>query len=59
MEGAQTLEGTPAGGLQCDVFGDVLVNSGTFANEGNVLVSDPARHVGSLRPVRTSPVIQG
>jgi hypothetical protein len=36
-----------------------LVNSGAFADEGNILVSDPARHVRSLRPVITGPVIQG
>jgi hypothetical protein len=36
-----------------------LVDPGAFTNEGYVLVSDPARHVGSLRPVSGSTPIQG
>ena len=52
MEGTQTFEGSPSGGLQGDVLGDHLVNPGAFADKCNVLISDPACHVGSLRPVR-------
>lgn len=59
MKWAQALEGPPTCRLQGDVFGDNLVDSGAFTNEGNILVSDSARHVCSLRPVRLGPSIQG
>ena len=48
VEGAQALEGAAAGRLEGDVLADDLVDAGTLAHEGDVLVADPAGHGPSL-----------